>query len=58
MKVVSLVERNGQKRSFHVANVNADTLRPILKAQISAKTHLMTDEAKVYKKLGKHFAKQ
>lgn len=56
MKVVSLVERNGEKRSFHIANVNAETLRPILKAQISAKTHLMTDEAKVYKPLGKDFA--
>lgn len=56
MKVVSLVERNGEKRSFHVANVNAETLRPILKAQVSAKTHLITDEARVYKPLGKDFA--
>ena len=57
MKVVSLVERNGQKRSFHVANVNAETLRPILTQQIEAKTHLMTDEAKIYKSLGKDFKK-
>jgi transposase-like protein len=57
MKVVSLVERNGRKRSFHVANVNADTLRQILKSQVSDKAHLMTDEAKVYKKIGKGFAK-
>ena len=57
MKVVSLVERDGQKRSFHVANVNAETLRPILNAQVAAKTHLMTDEAKVYKPLGKNFKK-
>lgn len=57
MKVVSLVERNGQKRSYHVANVNAETLRPILTQQIEAKTHLMTDEAKVYKKLGKDFSR-
>src|SRR5665647_320421 len=56
MKVVWLVERNGEKRSFHIANVNAETLHPILKAQISATTHLMTDEAKVYKPLGKDFA--
>lgn len=26
MKVLTLVERNGEKRSFHVANVNAETL--------------------------------
>lgn len=55
MKVVSLVERNGQKRSFHVAN--ADTVRPILKAQIAARTHVMTDELATYKKLGKDFQK-
>ena len=57
MKVFSLVEREGEKRSFHVTNVNTETLRPILKEQVNAKTHLMTDEAKVYKPLGKDFAK-
>jgi transposase-like protein len=56
MKIVSLVERDGEKRSFHVANVNAATLGPILKAQISAQARLMTDEAAFYKKPGKHFA--
>lgn len=52
MKVVSLVERDGNKRSFHVANVSAKTLRPILSAQIKRDTHLMTDEASVYGKMG------
>jgi transposase-like protein len=56
MKVVSLVERSGQKRSFHVPNVTAATLRPILTKQISEKARLMTDEAKVYTKVGKEFA--
>jgi transposase-like protein len=56
MKVVSLVERGGKKRSFHVTSVNAETLRPIMTAQIHAKARLMTDEAKVYKKIGKEFA--
>ncbi len=56
MKVVSLVERDGKKRSFHVANVTAATVRPILKAQISEKARLMTDEAGVYMKVGKEFA--
>jgi transposase-like protein len=56
MKVVSLVERNGEKRSFHVPNVSPNTLRPILNAQIAAKATLMTDEAGVYKKIGKDFA--
>lgn len=56
MKIVSLVERNGYKRSFHVANVTAATVRPILKAQISKKARLMTDDAKIYKKVGKEFS--
>ena len=56
MKIVSLVERNGEKRSFHVANVSAATVRPILKAQISEKARLMTDESSVYKKVGREFA--
>ena len=56
MKNVSLFERNGEKRSYHVTNVNAETLRPILKEQIAEKARLMTDEAKVYKKIGKEFA--
>jgi transposase-like protein len=56
MKIVSLVDREGEKRSFHVANVTAATLKPILKKQISEYAQLMTDEAKVYKKVGKEFA--
>lgn len=56
MKIVSLVERNGEKRSFHVANVTAKTVTPILKEQIAKKARLMTDEAKVYKKVGAEFA--
>jgi transposase-like protein len=56
MKIVSLVERNGDKRSFHVPSVNAATLGPILKAQIAQSARLMTDEAKYYKKAGQHFA--
>ncbi|SRR5713226_1975852 len=56
MKIVSLVERNGEKRSFHVANVTAKTVRPILKAQVAKKAHLMTDESMVYTKIGREFA--
>lgn len=56
MKIVSLVERNGQKRSFHVANVTANTVTPILREQIAKKARLMTDETKVYNQVGKEFA--
>jgi len=55
-KIVSLVSRDGATRSYHVANVNASTLKPILMANIAKDTHLMTDGAMHYKKLGKEFA--
>lgn len=47
-KVLTLVERNGRARSFHVPAVNAATLRPIMKEQIAADTHILTDEAAQY----------
>jgi transposase-like protein len=56
MKIVSLVEREGEKRSFHVANVTAATLEPIMKKNISEKARLMTDEASVYTNIGDNFA--
>jgi transposase-like protein len=56
MKVVSLVEREGFKRSFHVRSVNAKTLGPILRSYIARDAALMTDEANAYKAIGQHFA--
>lgn len=55
MKIVSLVERNGEKRSFHVASVTGKTLRPIMKGMIDKQARLMTDEAGVYKNIGPEF---
>lgn len=55
-KVVSLVQRDGKTRSFHVANVDGNNLRPILLAHIAKDSHLMTDGASHYRKLGKEFA--
>ncbi|MBI5278837.1 MAG: IS1595 family transposase [Burkholderiales bacterium] len=56
MKIFSLVERHGEKRSFHVPTVNAANLGPILKAHITKTARLMTDEGSFYIKPGKHFA--
>ncbi len=56
MKVVSLVERNGEKRSYHVANVTAKTVGPILREQVAKNARLMTDESGVYNRVGKEFA--
>ena len=55
MPVVALVERDGKSRSFHVANVTAKTLRPILTKHADAASALMTDESKVYPSIGIEF---
>ncbi len=54
--VLSLVERGGEVRSFHVDNTSAAELVPILKANIAKETAVMTDEAGQYRKLDQHFA--
>jgi transposase-like protein len=54
--VVALVEREGHVRSFHVANVNAKTLRPLIVTNIDRASHLMTDESMVYERVGREFA--
>jgi transposase-like protein len=50
--VFSLVERDGEVRSFHVTNVNLKTLRPIIVKNASRKSYLMTD----YPRIGRKFA--
>jgi transposase-like protein len=54
--VFSLVERGGKVRSRHVPDVNAATLKPILVAQVSRASFLMTDEARRYTEVGAVFA--
>lgn len=54
--VFSLLERDGSVRSFHVANVNAKTLRPIMVQAVSRHSHLMTDKAGFYVGVGREFS--
>jgi transposase-like protein len=54
--VLTLVERDGKSRSFHVANVKAKTLREKIVTTVSRKSHLMTDELVSYTSVGKEFA--
>lgn len=54
--VVSLIERGGEIRSYHVARVTAETLRPIMVKIADRKSYLMTDESTVYPKIGEEFA--
>jgi transposase-like protein len=55
--VVSLVQRGGQVRSFHVENVTGATLKSVLKRHVSKGSQLMTDDASQYIKLGREFKK-
>jgi transposase-like protein len=54
--VVALVEREGHVASFHVANVTAKTLRPLIVTTVARSSHLMTDESPVYERMGREFA--
>jgi transposase-like protein len=53
--VFSLVERGGTSRSFHVANVTAQSLRPIIVSAASTDSHFRTDESGVYWSVGEEF---
>lgn len=57
MKIVSLVDRAGEKRSFHVDRVTGKTLRPILDKHVCKSATLNTDEFGGYKRIGREFAK-
>jgi transposase-like protein len=54
--VLSLVERGGDVRSFHVDNANAANVYPIIDKNLSFESTLMTDEASLYKTIGRSFA--
>lgn len=54
--VVVLVERDGGSRSFHVASVTAKTIRGVLVANASRKSHLRTDGGNQYLGVGAEFA--
>jgi transposase-like protein len=53
--VLTLVERDGRARSFHVPRVTAKTLRPIIVQTAHRASHLMTDGARMYPAVGKEF---
>lgn len=54
--VVALVERGGHVASFHVANVTAKQLRPLIVTTVARSSYLMTDESAVYTRTGREFA--
>lgn len=55
-KIVSLVQRGGQVRSFHVADVTSKSLKSVMDKNLSKDANLMTDQSVIYKKPGKDYA--
>jgi transposase-like protein len=57
MKVLALVDRtSGQARSMVIDEVDAATVAPIVRANIAREARLLTDESRIYKKVGKKFS--
>ena len=54
--VLTLVERGGSARSFHIASTSIADIVPIVRKNVRRESDLMTDEAQHYKALGKEFA--
>jgi transposase-like protein len=54
--VLTLVERDGDSHSFHIANVKAKTLREAMVKVADRRSYLMTDELHSYWTIGKEFA--
>ena len=58
MSVVSLVERGGRARSFHIENApDALTVNRLVADNVLPETELHTDESSLYREVKKHVAK-
>jgi len=53
--VMTLIERGGEARSFHIKNATAKTLHDTAVRTASRKSYLATDENPAYTKLGREF---
>ena len=53
---MALVERGGRVVSYHVPNVTAATLKPIIADALSTDSHFRTDESGVYWEIGEKFS--
>jgi transposase-like protein len=54
--VLTLVERGGRARSFHIDNASVAQIVPIVRKNIAKESALMTDEARQYVRVGGEFA--
>jgi transposase-like protein len=54
--VLTLVERGGSARSFHVSGTSIADLKPIIQANVAREASVMTDEWTSYREIGRDFA--
>lgn len=54
--VLTLVERGGSARSFHIDSTRRADVEGIMRANIRKESRLMTDEGRHYKAIGREFA--
>lgn len=54
--VMTLVERGGSARSFHIDATSLNVMLPIVRTNVRRESSLMTDQAKWYTSIGKEFA--
>jgi hypothetical protein len=55
-KVVTLVERGGRARSFHITHIDHTNIRAALVTNAHRSSILMTDDARFYNNIGREFA--
>ena len=53
---MTLVERDRKARSFHIANVTAKALKPLIYKTVDRASYLMTDDLRTYLPIGQQFA--
>jgi transposase-like protein len=54
--VLTLVERGGEARSFHIDTASVAQIAPIVRKNIRKESRLMSDEARPYQRIGKLYA--
>jgi hypothetical protein len=55
-KIVTLVERGGRARSFHITHIDHTNIRAALVTNAHRSSHLRTDDARFYNGIGSEFA--
>jgi transposase-like protein len=55
-KIVTLVERGGRARSFHITHIDHTNIRAALVTNAHRSSHLRTDDARFYNNIGREFA--